>query len=223
MSWIQESVQKGKAINSFYSFNGIDVYVLNPLPKNVPIEAVLTKVSKHIPIHFNAGVDIIYIGQFQNMIDREVNALFEDGAIYITNVQDNVDDMVDDLVHEIAHASEKEYGELIYEDGTLFKEFIGKRRRLTSILTAHGFDVDPIFRSRPEFSQKIDDFLYKEVGYDLLDNLIIGLFPGPYSTTSLREYFAVGFEEFFIGDRRHLKQICPVLYSKLEQLTSLGG
>ena len=223
MSWIQESVSKGKAANNFYSFNGTDVYIMHQLPKHVSIEEVLKKVSKRIPMHFTNGVDVIYIGKFQNMIDREVNAMYEDGAIYITNEQDDIDDMIDDLVHEIAHSVETEYPEVIYEDGTLFKEFIGKRKRLTSMLNAHGFDVDPIFRSRPEFNQKIDDFLYKEVGYDLLADLVIGLFSGPYSTTSLREYFAVGFEEFFIGDRRHLKQIAPVLYSKLEQLTSLGG
>ena len=223
MSWIQETAKRGKSVNNFYSFNGTDVYIMHELPDHVSLEDVLKRVSKQIPMHLNKGVDVIYIGQFQNMIDREVNAMYEDGAIYITNEQDDIDDMIDDLVHEMAHSVETEYPEVIYEDGKLFKEFIGKRRRLTSMLNAHGFDVDPIFRSRPEFNQKIDDFLYKEVGYDLLADLVIGLFPGPYSTTSLREYFAVGFEEFFIGDRRHLRQICPVLYSKLEQLTSLGG
>ena len=223
MSWIQESAKRGKTMNNFYSFDGTDVYIMNPLPAHVPIEEVLSFVSKRIPSHLKTGVDVIYIGQFQNMIDREVNAMFEDGAIYITNEQDNVEDMVDDLVHELAHAVEKEYPNFIYEDGALFKEFIGKRRRLTSMLEAHGFDVDPIFRSRPEFNQKVDDFLYKEVGYDLLANLVIGLFPGPYSTTSLREYFAVGFEEFFIGDRQHLREICPVLYMKLDSLISMGG
>ena len=223
MSWIQESAKRGKTMNNFYSFDGTDVYIMNPLPEHVSIEEVLSFVSKRIPSHLKGGVDVIYIGQFPNMIDREVNAMFEDGAIYITNEQDNVEDMVDDLVHELAHAVESEYPNFIYEDGALFKEFIGKRRRLTSMLEAHGFDVDPIFRSRPEFNQKVDDFLYKDVGYDLLANLVIGLFPGPYSTTSLREYFAVGFEEFFIGDRQHLREICPVLYMKLDSLISMGG
>ena len=223
MSWIKESSKKGKSMNSFYSFDGTDVYILHQLPENVKIEDVLSFVSKRIPAHLKKGVDVIYIGQFPNMIDREVNAMYEDGAIYITNEQDDMEDMIDDLVHELAHAAETEYPNLIYEDGTLFKEFIGKRKRLTSMLTAHGFDVDPIFRTRPEFSQKIDDFLYKEVGYELLTNLVIGLFPGPYSTTSLREYFAVGFEEFFIGDRQHLREICPVLYMKLDSLISMGG
>tara|TARA_R110002020_G_scaffold420782_3_gene629907 strand:- start:73 stop:744 length:672 start_codon:yes stop_codon:yes gene_type:complete len=223
MSWIQETAKKGKQMNNFYSFDGTDVYIMHALPENVNIEEVLGTVSKRVPSHLKSGIDVIYVGQFQSLVDREVNAVFEDGAIYITNDQDNVEDMVDDLVHELAHSVETEHPNLIFEDGRLFKEFIGKRRRLTSMLEAHGFDVDPIFRARPEFNQKIDDFLYKEVGYDLLANLIIGLFPGPYSTTSLREYFAVGFEEFFIGDRKYLKQTCPILYTKLESLASLGG
>ena len=131
MSWIQETAKRGKAVNNFYSFDGTDVYIMHPLPEHVSIEEVLETVSKRIPSHLKTGVDVVYIGQFQNMIDREVNALFEDGAIYITNDQDDVEDMIDDLVHELAHSVETEYPDLIFEDGSLFKEFIGKRRRLT--------------------------------------------------------------------------------------------
>ena len=123
MSWIQETAKRGKAVNNFYSFDGTDVYIMHPLPEHVSIEEVLETVSKRIPSHLKTGVDVIYIGQFQNMIDREVNALFEDGAIYITNDQDDLEDMVDDLVHELAHSVEKEYPDLIFEDGRLFKEF----------------------------------------------------------------------------------------------------
>ena len=43
MSWIQESVSKGKAANNFYSFNGTDVYIMHQLPKHVSIEEVLKK------------------------------------------------------------------------------------------------------------------------------------------------------------------------------------
>ena len=223
MSWIQETTDKGKQANNFYSFSGTDVYVMHPLPKHVSIEQVLSTITSRVPPHLQQGIDVVYIGQFKTLIDREVEAVFEDGAIYLTNEQDNVEDMVDDLVHEMAHSVEKEYPDLIFEDGRLFKEFIGKRRRLSSMLESEGFKVDPIFRARPEFSQNIDDFLYKEVGYELLESLVIGLFPNAYSTTSLREYFAVGFEEFFIGDRQNLKKICPILYTKLESLASLGG
>ena len=91
-----------------------------------------------------------------------------------------------------------------------------------NILSSEGFDVDPIFKTRPEYNKNIDYFLYKDVGYTLLNNLVSGLFPSAYSATSLREYFAIGFEEFFIGDRTYLKKICPILYYKLESLASMG-
>ena len=45
------------------------------------------------------------------------------------------------------------------------------------------------------------------VGYDNLNNFTNGLFSSPYGATSLKEYFANGFEEFFLGNREHLKRI----------------
>ena len=92
------------------------------------------------------------------------------------------------------------------------------------MLEAHGYDVDPIFRSRPEFNKKIDDFLYKEVGYDLLARFSYRFVSGPYSTTSLREYFAVGFGRvFYWRSEDILKQICPVLYIETGTTNILGG
>jgi len=223
MKWIVEGSKRAKKINNFYSFSGTDLYVINPLPDEFSIEHVLTTVSKRVPKHLYRGVDIVYVGQFKQLVDRQLNAMYEDGAIYVTNHQHDEADMIDDIVHEMAHSVEKEYPDLVYEDGRLFKEFIGKRKRLYSILQTEGFEVDPVFKARGEFSQKIDDFLYKEVGYTLLNNLVMGLFPSAYAATSLNEYFARGFEEFFIGDRTHLKKICPILYTKLESLASLGG
>tara|TARA_Y100001970_G_scaffold293513_1_gene440855 strand:- start:918 stop:1592 length:675 start_codon:yes stop_codon:yes gene_type:complete len=222
MSWITESAGKARRLDNYYSFNGIELYVMNPLPDNINLEDVLSIISSRVPIHLQRGVDIIYVGQFKHLIDREINAVFQDGAIYVTNDQDDIQDIIDDIVHEIAHSVEKEHPDLIFEDGRLFKEFLGKRRRLYSILETEGFEVDPIFRSRVEYNSEIDDFLYKEVGYPLLNNLVMGLFPSAYASTSLREYFAIGFEEFFIGDRTYLKKICPILYSKIESLAALG-
>jgi Mlc titration factor MtfA (ptsG expression regulator) len=45
-----------------------------------------------------------------------------------------------------------------------------------------------------------------------------GLFPSPYAATSLREYFAIGFEHYYLKDRKVLKRDCPVLYNKLAEL-----
>ena len=48
-----------------------------------------------------------------------------------------------------------------------------------------------------------------------------GLFPSPYAATSVREYFARGFEEYAMDNKKELKQTCPVLYNKLEALHKL--
>jgi len=49
----------------------------------------------------------------------------------------------------------------------------------------------------------------------------MGLFVSPYAATSLREYFAIGFEEYHLKDRVYLKKISPKLYFKIEELLEL--
>ena len=46
-----------------------------------------------------------------------MNAMYSDGALYISNVQDNNEDMKDDIVHEISHAVEERYKDIAYEEG----------------------------------------------------------------------------------------------------------
>jgi hypothetical protein len=57
---------------------------------------------------------MIYIGHFDIFDDRSINSLYADGAIYITNNQDDELDMVDDIMHEAAHAIEAPYGYQLY-------------------------------------------------------------------------------------------------------------
>ena len=68
------------------------------------------------------------------------------------------------------------------------------------------------------YDKEIDMYFYKEVGYDTMWTIVSGLFPTPYSATSLREYFAIGFEEFYMGAQTDLRKICPILFSKLSEL-----
>ena len=72
-----------------------------------------------------------------------------------------------------------------------------------------------------EFNRDFDDFLYKKVGYDLLDSLLIGVFIRPYAATSINEYFATGFTEYYLGDRLYLRDTCPKLYKILDELENL--
>ena len=69
--------------------------------------------------------------------------------------------------------------------------------------------------TNPEYDEDFDMLLYKKIGYDKINTAAAGLFISPYAATSLREYFARGFEEYYIGKHSLLKQICPYIYRKL--------
>ena len=69
-----------------------------------------------------------------------------------------------------------------------------------------------------EYDKDFDNFLYKDVGYDTLRLLAVNLFATAYSATSLREYFARGFEEYYLGNRLYLREISPYIYRKVSLL-----
>jgi len=193
----------------------VNIYIKDQLPQEIDVDFVIRYVAKHLPSHVLSNIDIIYIGRFQDLIDRDINALWQNGAIYITNDQDSEMDMVDDLIHEIAHSNEKQFEQIIYEDGKLEKEFLYRRKKLAFILKDQGFGIPTGFIYNIDYDKNIDDFLYEKVTYDVLWQLIPGLFPSPYAVTSLREYWAKGFEEIFIGDKALIRKQCPILYNKL--------
>jgi len=45
-----------------------------------------------------------------------------------------------------------------------------------------------------------------------------GLFIRPYASISLREYFATGFEAYYLGKKNSLEKISPMLYDKINEL-----
>lgn len=204
--------------------NHIDVYIKNSLPEGFDIEHVLTKIEQLIPPFLMMDIDALIIGDFEMLNKRDVDAAYEDGAIYLTNAQENEADMFDDVVHEVAHSVEKNYGMEIFGDGQVETEFINKRRMLYSVLNAHDFrNLSMYDYINPEYDEKFDKFLYKTVGYDKLRHLIGGLFLSPYAATSVSEYWANGFEAIFTGeDPKYIKQTCPALYEKLIAIVQAG-
>ena len=127
--------------------------------------------------------------------------------------------MLDDIIHEVAHSVEEIYHDQIYSDNLIKKEFLKKRKKLWSILKQKGIEGDLSLFLNTEFTHEFDNFLYSKVGYDIMYLYITDLFYSPYGATSLREYFANGFEAFFMKQEvSRLKKVSPVLYSKLEQL-----
>lgn len=196
----------------------IPVQVANPLPEEVNIRKVIGAVEAAVPASIMRGVEMIIVGHFEEFDKREVNAAYDSGTIYVTNKQDGEMDMIDDIVHEIAHSVESWAGMDIYGDGEVVEEFKVKRKQYYDLLTQLGHEVDLKQFMDVEYSQEFDNLLYKEVGYEKLNTLSIGILPSCYGLTSIKEYFATGFEEYFIGKRREVADLCPVLTSKIESV-----
>ena len=198
----------------------INLYIKDPLTREVDVRSVMEKISNTIPSHLISEIDSIFVGIFDEFEEMETNAMFKDGAIYLSNDQDDEEDMMDDIIHEIAHSLESPMGHLIYGDGKVQKEFMSKRMQLYEILKAEGLKPNLKRFVDLDYSKEMDMYLYEDVGYDRLNFICssYGIFTSAYSATSLREYFANGFEYYFLDDREYLFKICPQLYKKLEEL-----
>ena len=215
--WINESIKRSKRLKDQFNLNGVSVIVKDALPPEVNLEFVLNYISARVPFYLTQGIEIIYVGKFPEMEEREINAFYENDAIYVTNEQEEEMDMIEDIIHEISHAVEQSNQEFIYESGQLQREFLAKRRALSNLLSQK-FKVPADFDIDVEYDRSIDDFLFRDVGYDALNQICVGIFPSAYACTSISEYWAKGFEELFIGETNDLKQMCPVLYRTLALL-----
>tara|TARA_Y100000593_G_C4279702_1_gene322079 strand:- start:124 stop:810 length:687 start_codon:yes stop_codon:yes gene_type:complete len=202
-------------------FHGKDVFIQDPLPPHISLTTVLQTVEKIIPQYLVYNIDVLYVGDFEYFEQRNINAMYDNGALYVSNKQDDEEDMVDDIVHEISHAVEEKYQPEVYGDGKLEQEFLGKRKKLYEILKSYGYNVEERSFMNVEYQEDLDNLLYKGIGYEKLEFFTMNLFPSNYSATSLREYFGIGFEKYFLGDRADLANISPILFSKVERLANL--
>lgn len=202
-------------------FGNINVIQQEELPDNINLNTILKKLEVIIPDHFVQNLDGIYIGTYDFLLKRDLNALYKDGVIYVLPEQDDEADVFDDIVHEVAHCVEDTYGPDIYEDGSIEEEFLRKRKRLFDILRAYGYtkEMPESAFMNPEFDETFDQFLYLIVGYPTLAQLAPDLFVSPYGATSMREYFANVFEHYFAHrEYKRVKNVSPSVYEKLELL-----
>ncbi len=159
------------------------------------------------------SVDVIYVGQFKEFVQFDYNAMYKDGAMYITNEQDDLNDMLDDIVHEYAHAIEDKNYNLIYSDKAIQKEFLVKRSILENRLK-NKYDLSEYDLSSIHFNNNLDRFFRDIVGYQKLREYVKDVFLDAYSVTSINEYFATAFDKYFLGNRLIVKAMCPQAFKK---------
>jgi hypothetical protein len=225
--YIRESLNRSKSLNHHSLFGSrIPVHIKDELiftDDKSTLQDVIQIVQNSLPSFLVSNVDVIYVGDFSFFQERNTNAAYEEGAIYIINVQDNAEDMADDIVHEIAHSVEEKYYEQIYGDGRVEQEFLGKRNKLYQILKAYEEPLmDFVYFQNPDYNEDFDEYLYTQIGYPALSAYANGLFYSPYASTALREYFARGFEAYFLHkDLKTLANISPILYNRIETLADM--
>ena len=140
LNYLRESHQRAQnRVNDFYTSTGLHVYIKDPLTNGVDAEEVIAQVEEHIPSHLLSEVEMIIVGWFKEFEERQLNAFYSDGCLYISNEQDDQQDFFDDVIHEIAHSLEEPHGYEIYGDKTLQNEFCKKRLQLHQILWSHGY------------------------------------------------------------------------------------
>ena len=67
-----------------YSLNHIHIFVKDEIIPEVSIENVLNDLQNIIPNHLMMEIDAIYIGKFDIFQEKGVNAIYQDGAIYVS-------------------------------------------------------------------------------------------------------------------------------------------
>jgi len=213
----QKQKQLQEMRSDFYTSRGTHVYFKDDLiNEDLDVELVVAKLESILPEHLLSELEMIVVGWFDEFEERNINAFYKDGILHVSNIQDNEKDMLDDFVHEIAHSIESPYGYEIYEDDKLKIEFLQKRKRLHDKLWALEYKAPLKWFMETEYNKEFDEFLLETVGYDKLRMICMGLFINAYAPTSLREYFATGFTDFYLyPNHNFLKKVSPILMDKL--------
>jgi len=220
IKYIVESATYAKNNKKQYVlYDQVYVFVQNPLPSEVSVDNVLKKVKEFIPKHTIRDLETIYVGDFKPLNDRQVDSMYVDGSIMVSNKHESDKAFFNTLIHEIAHATEDCNKEKIYGDGDLAREFLAKRTVLYNLLK-DDYKLNKNDFLNIEFNKSFDDFAHKTIGYDNLGIITSGMFMSPYGCTSLREYFANCFEHYFIDGPQAVAKIAPIAYKKIKLVLS---
>lgn len=212
----KKSLEKG----NFVTHSAINIIVKDDLLFDLEMKD-LEQVIDMFPKAITKNVDYIIFGDFDFLKKQNYNASYKDGAIYVSNDQEGNLDVLDDIVHEIGHSVEDNYQDIVYGDGLLEQEFLKKRMILTKEFSKEGIEVPEEVMSNPSYNKGLDMFFSEKVGYPRMTSIVQGIFYSPYGATSLREYFANGFEAHYYHRDIYLQKISPVLHDKINKVEEL--
>lgn len=220
---LAEYIRETKKESNF-SIYGISIFVDLENVNNLDYKSVVSKMTSVVPSHLYRGLDKIIIGPSEKLTKRKLQGMYNNRNIYLTGKQPSESEILDDLIHEVSHHVEKIYDKHIYSDNKIKKEFLNKRMKLKRALEMSGIPTMQHNFENEKYSIEFDEYLYLTVGYKNLGVMSSTIFYSPYAATSLKEYFANGFEAFYMKEElTRLKKISPQLYKKIILLNNGGN
>jgi len=221
--YIIESADSAKKQRRIHKIHNTYITLLNPLPNHIDLEASIAGL-KVLPSWLFDLIDGIYIGKAQFFDDKQVEATYVDGSIYVTSELEHVFDLANNILHELAHATEERYRNEIYSDGNIEEEFLRKRKQVYQLL--NDFDINTMhfdFWANTEYNEKFDNHLMNELTYERIDAIADGILSYPYALTDIHEYFATAFEVWFNESPKKAQQFHAKAAQKIANLHTLKG
>ena len=183
------------------------------------VEQVVALAKEKIPSHLMKIVEGVFFGRFSFYEDEGILSKCFDNKIYVhVNEKADVEDILVDIIHEVSHANERQY-KFYLDDPALKTEFVQKKEIVFNKLAQYHPQIRQFKANDINYNNELDRILYYEIGLQRARHFTNGLFVSPYSLLSLWEYVAEGLEFYLLEDREFLLQKCPVLYTKLKDIS----
>lgn len=212
--FIQDRNQGGGWQATIY---GVPIVLLRQVEFNLP--SSVKQIETRLPEKFFTGLEMIHVGQYPDLINSDRDSSYIDNQIFILSSLGE-DEFQSALIHELAHHVEGLFGNEIYGDESVLKEFIRKRLALFGKMSERVSGLQRELFANVNYSEQIEKMFFVDVGEEIMQNYVIGLFPNVYSAVSVREYFANGIENTTANQKssNYIKVISPALYAAIERL-----
>lgn len=161
--YIKERQKKSRSWTIHKTFPVISVGEDNDISS---LKEITSIIERKVPKHLFKNIEILYFTFLPEMDERNLSAIFRDGAIFINPdiTGYSKEEIVKEFIHELAHSLEEDIYSFIFEDEKLIKEFISKRKFFASTLERlklASSKTIKLLSSTIDYNEEIDLFLFR--------------------------------------------------------------
>ena len=123
---------------------------IEKFPSHINVSEIVSELKSLLPYELYSGLEGIYVGTFKELEQRNVQAIFKDGVIYLSSHKNNpkidMETILKHIVHEIGHLVEDRFANDVYGDQNIEIEYLTKKRNLVNILKSNGINFQAFFQ-----------------------------------------------------------------------------